>query len=145
MDHPFGWNFVPPRRSNESEAVEALALSLSSSFTASELDEDGRPTRLRSKYAGAGDPDFSIEAAEVEFTRSWAIAVDVADGGTGDSEFLDLVTQAFLIESVQAYMEVYDLGYMTSEPALVPTFETAFESQLLLFPVEGTDEVRTET
>ena len=110
------WNIVMPTRLNQSEAVEALAMSLASSFEVAETDAVGQPTSLRSRGSEPSSRAVSVRAAEVEFTRLWAIAVA---GDDEDSQVLDLEIQRDLIRAVQAYMEVHDLGYMPPTPAVV--------------------------
>jgi hypothetical protein len=104
------WNLVLPAQLNQSAAVEALAISLSSSFEVVQVSEDGRPTHVRTRGSGPEARPISVRAAEREFTRCWVQAA-VAD--ESDPYFLlDLRVQNSLLSSVEAYMEVHDLGYM---------------------------------
>jgi hypothetical protein len=106
-----GWNFVVPLKANQSVAVEALALSLASSFEVAGTGPDGAPIQLRTRGSDPSSRPLSLVAAEAEFTRCWAVAVSA-----GDEEFaelLELEVQNELILAVEAYMEVNDLGYMS--------------------------------
>ena len=96
--------------------VEALAMSLVSSFEVADTDAVGQPTSIRTRGAGPDSRAVSVRAAEIEFTRCWAIAVSEDDD---ESQVLDLEIQRDLIRSAAAYMEVHDLGYMPPTPAVV--------------------------
>ena len=108
------WNFVMPLEANQSVAVEALALSLASSFEVAEVNE-GEPTSLRNRGADPSERTLSIAAAEAEFTRCWAIAA--AEDDPNLAEILELAIQGDLLEAVASYMEVHDLGYMNPVPS----------------------------
>ena len=112
------WNFVMPRHIDQSTAVEALALSLASSFEVVEAREDGQPTTVRTRGAGAEARALGIDAAEAEFTRCWALAVAADNLADEDqvAELLELEIQAELILAVGSYMEVHDLGYIDPCP-----------------------------
>lgn len=113
-----GWNFVMPNQLNQSVAVEALALSLASSFEVVEADQAGQPTSVRTRGSGCMARALGIDAAEAEFTRCWALAVAADNLADEDqvAEFLELEVQAELILAVGSYMEVNDLGYVDPLP-----------------------------
>jgi hypothetical protein len=109
------WNLILPRNLNQSEAVEALALSLASSFEVADTDRLGQPTSIRTRGSGPAGRAFSIRAGQQEFARVWALAVAV---GEPDSPLLNVEVQHALLEAVQSYMEVHDLGYMPAVPPI---------------------------